>query len=309
MIFRCLICSHASGTFVLRKGGLVLARCNRCRFVQQDPLPEAQEYDSRYEDAGGYSDELLRDKHLFQQRDERVVHALSLLGAQGPLLDVGAGAGILMEAARKLGWEAIGLELAKPSLDRIRMVLRMEAHACAIEHAPFAPGTFGAITFSHSLEHLLDPLLALRSAAGLLRPGGLVHIAVPHWRCVKRLVAGKEIPWIFGEHISYFTRRSLADALDRAGFELLEGRTLPMVCDVDYRFAIIVFERFGLGRLARRFLRLGNRRLDSLLTDNVQVDCSPWRLRLVIRTARAFLKAWPEWLFSKVIRIAEIHYL
>jgi hypothetical protein len=107
-------------------------------------------------------------------------------------------------------------------------------------------------------------------------------------------VAGRHIPWIFGEHISYFTRRTLTDALRRASFEILACRVVPMLCDLDYRFAVAVAERSGLDRLVRRFLRMDARPLGELLTDNVELACPPWRFRAVVGTARAALRAWPE---------------
>jgi hypothetical protein len=157
------------------------------------------------------------------------------------------------------------------------------------------------VTFSHSLEHLLDPVGALHSAARLLRAStrdGYVHVAVPHWRAAKRLLAGQGIAWIFPEHISYFTQSSLRAAFAAAGFEVVEMRTCPMVCDADHRFVITVFERFGLDRLVRRFLRMGERPLGSLLADHVQITCPVWRLRFVNALARGLLRLWPERLWS-----------
>jgi SAM-dependent methyltransferase len=285
----------------LTKGSLQLVRCRACRFVQQHPLPEAGEYDGRYTDAGSYGTQQLPHKHLFLQRDVAVLQALAARGAAGPLLDVGAGAGIMLEAARAQGWRGIGLELAQPSVAHIRDGLGCEVHACAIEQAPLEPGSVGVVTFSHSLEHLLDPVGALRSAARLLRAStrdGYVHVAVPHWRAAKRLLAGKGIAWIFPEHISYFTQSSLRAAFAAAGFEVVEMRTCPMVCDTDHRFVITVFERFGLDRLVRRFLRMGERPLASLLADHVQIACPVWRLRFVNALARGLLRLWPERLLS-----------
>lgn len=296
--FRCLVCAHGVGRFVLQKQGLVLARCHACGFVQQDPLPAADEYDARYQDVEGYCDALVRDVQLFLRRDEVELAALARLGATGPLLDVGAGAGILLQAAQRRGWEAVGLELASPSVQRIRDELGLTVIQEPIEQAPLAPGSFGVVTFSHSLEHLREPVSALRCAARLLRPGGLVHIAVPNWQAAKRWVAGTHIPWIFSEHLSYFTRRTLVAALRRASFDVLDCRVVPMVCDVDYRFAVAVVERVGFDRAVRAFLRMGPRRLGELLTDNVQLTCPSWRFRLVVQLARASLKAWPEGFFS-----------
>lgn len=41
-------------------------------------------------------------------------------------------------------------------------------------------GHYEKIVLFHVLEHLDDPFGVMRACAGLLRPGGLVHIRVPH---------------------------------------------------------------------------------------------------------------------------------
>jgi SAM-dependent methyltransferase len=297
--FRCLVCAAVACAAVLTKAAMHLARCLQCGLVQQHPLPAATVYDERYVRNGhGYGADMLRARPLFLRRDEAVLRGLLARGASGPLLDVGAGAGILMEAARNVGLQPVGVELAQGSVAYIREQLGLPVHAVPIERAPFADASFGVVAFSHSLEHLLDPVGALQAARRLLRPGGLVHIAVPHWAAAKRRAAGAAIAWIYDEHIAYFTRRTLRMVLIRAGFDVVACHTLPMACDADHRFAIALFERSRLDRPVRRFLRLGDRRLDTLLGDHVQVACPPWRLRAVDRLARVLLRAWPERLFG-----------
>ncbi len=300
MGFNCLVCEHDSGGFVLKKDRLVLSKCRQCGFIQQDPLPDPQQYEAVYQDAEGYCEELLRGEEIFKRRDTGVLEDLATLGGNGPLLDVGAGAGLILRAAMERGWEAVGLELAQPSAEYIREEVGATVHTEPIERAPLESGSFGVVTFSHSLEHVLDPTAALRAAARSLRPGGLVHIAVPNWKAAKRLAAGMRIPWIFPEHISYFTQKSLGDALQRTGFTPLRWQNLPLVCDVDYRFAIVLAERFHLAGVLRRFLRMGERPLDQLLTDDVEISCPPWRFGLVDKLTRAFLKVWPERLFCLI---------
>src|SRR5678816_381488 len=157
----------------------------------------------------------------------------------------------MLEAGHKVGWKAIGLELSPQSAHHVRNSSGADVHQCSIEEAPIASGTMGVITFSHSLEHLIDPVRSLARAHELLRPGGVVHIAVPHWNCVKRWVAGRNIAWIFPEHICYFSRATLDRALRKAGFVVRDMRTRPMVCDVDFRFAVTTIERFGLAPIIR----------------------------------------------------------
>ncbi len=46
---------------------------------------------------------------------------------------------------------------------------------------PFPDGTFTKITASHVLEHLRDPLAAMKEWHRLLAPGGVLHVKVPHF--------------------------------------------------------------------------------------------------------------------------------
>ena len=86
----------------------------------------------------------------------------------GPVLDVGAGDGTLVEAFVRHGREAVGLE-PYASGPHIRNAEVEEVD-----------GTWSAVIFWHSLEHLRQPGRALSHAATLLSPGGTLIIAVPN---------------------------------------------------------------------------------------------------------------------------------
>lgn len=87
----------------------------------------------------------------------------------GPVLDVGAGDGSLLDAVRASGREAVGLErsAARPDI--------REGDVLDIDETGWA-----AIVFWHSLEHLRAPAAALEHAARLLRPGGVLIVAAPN---------------------------------------------------------------------------------------------------------------------------------
>ena len=46
--------------------------------------------------------------------------------------------------------------------------------------AAFKPATCDGLVFSHVLEHLVDPEAAVRNAAALLKPTGLMFCEVPN---------------------------------------------------------------------------------------------------------------------------------
>lgn len=303
--FQCLICGEKSVRRRKAKPGIALAECAACGLVQQHPLPDPEVLNAQYAEEEDYMDGILRAEAAFMDRDRRALKGLAGLGASGPLLDVGAGAGTLLKAALDQGWEAKGIEISHPSAEHLRESLEIEIFEQPIEKAPIEPGRFGVVTFSHTLEHMLDPVETLGSAAKALRKGGWVHAAVPNWNAAKRAITGLGVPWIYSHHITYFTKRTLGRALERSGFEPVEWSFNPFIGD-DYPFVVALFRRYGIEKAIQRFLHMGEKPLEELVGDNVQIQCPPWRYRAVVRLARAVIRLWPENLLCKVGRSEEL---
>jgi SAM-dependent methyltransferase len=83
-----------------------------------------------------------------------------------------------------------------------------------------APCSFDGVVFSHVLEHLVDPVAAVRSAAKLLKPGGVLFCEVPNNESRTAQVSGLswehlDIP----RHINFFTEKSLLELGRRAGLK------------------------------------------------------------------------------------------
>jgi SAM-dependent methyltransferase len=135
----------------------------------------------------------------------------------GRLLDVGCGAGHLAGVFLRHGWDVAGVEPSPQAAEHARAV-GVETITGTLADAPWPPASFDAIVFNHSLEHIEDPAGALIEAARLLRPGGVLAIAVPNFGSWHRRAFGSA--WFqldLPRHLQHFDRESLAALVRRAG--------------------------------------------------------------------------------------------
>ena len=137
------------------------------------------------------------------------------------LLDVGCGNGEFLLVMRAAGWHAEGLEIDTLAAERAR-ALGLDVRAGALEPGAYPPRSFDAVTMSHVLEHLHDPIATLRTARGVLRDDGVLWIATPYLASpgharYGRAWRGLEPP----RHLVLFTADALVRSLDRAGFRLV----------------------------------------------------------------------------------------
>ena len=165
---QCAWCGHRFDEADDRRTGRVW--CARCRVATTSPWPTSAQLDEAYgrwyRPAGGRFAGL-GDAVLRRTRGA-LADRLHQILPPGPVLDVGAGDGTLVEAFVRHGRDAVGLE-PHASGPRLR--------AAEIEEMS---GDWAAVIFWHSLEHLRRPAEALSHAAGLLVPGGLLVVAVPN---------------------------------------------------------------------------------------------------------------------------------
>jgi SAM-dependent methyltransferase len=144
--------------------------CDVCGARTTWPMPTAAELELAYgswyrpEDGrfGGFGDRALRALR------GRLARRLDRIAPAGPVLDVGAGDGALLDALAAVGRDAIGLE---------RHSDRPDVSEAALSDLD---GPFAAIVFWHSLEHLREAGSELERAARLLAPGGVIVIAMPN---------------------------------------------------------------------------------------------------------------------------------
>ena len=103
-------------------------------------------------------------------------------------------------------------------------------HLGQITDLDLPPESFDVATIWHVLEHVPDPAAVLRKVRSLLRPGGILAVAVPNeanFFLRQRFGKAKNSPFdplkFGGEiHLTYFQPKTFRSTLGAAAFDVLE---------------------------------------------------------------------------------------
>ncbi len=203
---------------------LPLLQCASCGFVYAHPLP-ADDLVALYADlddpeyVGGRAYRLQQMQGLLQRIRREAPQARSLL-------DVGAGSGLLVEAAGEAGLEAVGVEpSARLVAEAVARGLRVEEGV--LPHPALSHARFDLVTCIDVIEHVTDPVGLLRAMTAHLAPGGRLVLVTPDVESVAARTLG--LRWWHHRlaHVGFLTRQATAEALGRAG--LVEvARTRPI---------------------------------------------------------------------------------
>jgi SAM-dependent methyltransferase len=163
--------------------------------------------------------------------------SLTLAGAPRDVLDVGCSSGYLAAPLAAAGVRVVGVELDPDAADAARAfcadVLVGDIEAMEL---PLEPASFDAIVCGDLVEHLHDPATALERLRPLLRPGGRLVLSTPNvanWAMRLSLLGGR---WRYTDrgildrtHTHLFTRKTLVETVEAAGYRVLElDHTAPV---------------------------------------------------------------------------------
>ncbi len=132
-------------------------------------------------------------------------------------LDVGAGAGGVLDELAPFAHAAMAVEPQQRALD----ALRKEGYEAYADIADVPCDDFDVISLFHVFEHLTEPQDLLRVAYEKLKPGGKLIVEVPHANDFLFAFLGLEEFKQFtfwSEHLVLHNRSSLSAFMDKAGF-------------------------------------------------------------------------------------------
>lgn len=154
------------------------------------------------------------------------------------VLEIGSGAGDLAAVLSREGQAVVGLEVSERAIEIARgrhPGVHFVAHSVEELPWPLDPAAFDAVVAFEVIEHLLRPRRLLEGAQRALRPGGHLALTTPFHGLAKNLVlaaVGFDRHFaVEGDHIRFFSDRTLRRLLDETGFDLIRldhlGRVWP----------------------------------------------------------------------------------
>jgi 2-polyprenyl-3-methyl-5-hydroxy-6-metoxy-1,4-benzoquinol methylase len=176
----------------------------------------------------GYSD-YEESRENVETMYRKIVGQMERFIKPGELLEIGSAYGYFLNQARKKGWGVSGIELSKNARTACEREFGIQPFASSLKEFDSSE-QFDSIVFFDVLEHIHDPMNALRNIHAMLKPGGLLVLAVPNsaswvlkllgtrWEDLQRANSG--------EHLYFFNRETLNQILEKTGFEVLEIKTM-----------------------------------------------------------------------------------
>ena len=164
--------------------------------------------------------------------------------SKGNLLDIGCGTGNFLQVAQQHGWKTTGIE---PNMDARKIAnTKNNNQVFDIKQLEeFENESFEVITLWHVLEHLPNLEKQVQLFNRLLKPNGLLVIAVPNYNSFdaqhyKQHWAAFDVP----RHLWHFSQKSIA-LLFKENFKVV--KTTPMKFDSYY--VSLLSEKIKTGKM------------------------------------------------------------
>jgi len=230
----CPMCASKSARLRFRDDPHALFDCAECDLTYVSPrVPEGDLIEDVYGESywrsteprnGGYED-YRADADLYRRTFARRWKGLERhFPATGRALEIGCAAGYFLEELLGRGWDVLGIEPSAPMAATARKRLGANRILQAtLAQSELAARDFDLIVLWDVLEHLPDPVEALRKARSALRPGGKLIVETQNIRApFARLTGRRWHHFKHREHLVHFHRATLRECFERANLRVLE---------------------------------------------------------------------------------------
>lgn len=215
----CVVCAGPEFAFLARDGDYAWEECRACGFVRIAAAFTPAEAATAADDAAMGRSYVAGYRAKFASkmaRSRRRAARLRRLSRGDDFLDVGSNFGFMVEAAERVGFRAVGVEVNRTLVGAAREQFPGRTFVAGLlEEQEFGAQRFDVVYCSEVVEHTADPRRFLSQLAAVMQPGALLYLTTPHIREYrKRGFAAMGAP----DHKLYFNDANLCRLLLACGF-------------------------------------------------------------------------------------------
>ena len=221
----CNLCGATDERLLFLKDGFRIVKCNSCGLIFVNPRPKKEYLQKLYSkgyyrisknDSIGYRD-YEADRRYHIANFKKLLDSIESFKEGGRLLDVGCAVGFLLEEAKAQGWDVYGAEMSFYAVNKAREK-GLNVFAGDITDTGFENNFFDVITCLGTIEHLPNPVAAIRKISRILKDDGLFVLSTPD---AGGLIGGRRFQYKPKEHLYYFTNETIKRMFEREGFKIL----------------------------------------------------------------------------------------
>jgi len=244
VVLSCNVCR--SGRIQKVDSEFNFCRCDSCGFVFDSPRPSFAQVSAFYSKMGKYNT-WLNEKRARDMLWKRRLKKLLPRSAGGSLLDIGAGIGQFLHHAQPMFTSVVGTEVSESAVAIAKQKYGLALLAGQVEELDLPPDDFDIITLFHVLEHVPDPRMLIDRCHAILKPSGMLLIAVPNdvlaWNSTIKKLGKRLLIRLFQKfspvlgisragasreiHLSHFTPSVLRQLLESSGLHVVEESLDP----------------------------------------------------------------------------------
>jgi 2-polyprenyl-3-methyl-5-hydroxy-6-metoxy-1,4-benzoquinol methylase len=212
-------------------GTFRLVRCLSCGLIRTNPRPAATSMGLYYPEdyaphhttkvqVGGRSLRAEARRLLWPVLRQVMQDEVLPKVAVGNLLEVGCASGAFMARMQSIGWHVSGIEASVDAAAAAKAA-GLLVHQGTIENAPGPAEPLDLVVAWMALEHLHEPVLALKKLASWAKPGAWLAASTPNaaaldFRLFKERGFALQVP----THLYHYTPATLGRVLEAGGWEL-----------------------------------------------------------------------------------------
>ena len=216
-----------------------IVQCVSCGFKFTNPRPEenelgkyykSEEYVSHSNSKKGFINSTYQSVRKYTLLKK--LQLISKFYKTGNILDIGCGTGEFLNTCKNAKWQTLGIEpdpdARQMGIQNFGLDIREEAELRNLNDA-----SFDIITMWHVLEHVPKLNERVQELKRLIKPGGVIIIAVPNCNSLDAKIykenwAAYDVP----RHLYHFTPKDVDSLFALHGMKIF--RILPMIFDSFY---------------------------------------------------------------------------